>query len=209
MIKNAKQSGPKGMRKARLTKQRDVRIHAELWHSANCLLRAGQQHPRGSAHQFRASLVFRAFALEAFLNWMGQHLIAHWNYLERLKPIEKLTLVAGLTHVSIDYGARPWQIVRELFAFRNYLAHGKQENLAHEKSEERSDFLDEKLGEQLETNWEQFGTEANAIRALRDVEIIARTLYEAADMRHKSAGPYAPFAFGFQAHEAQLEQPQD
>lgn len=74
-----------------------MRIHAELWHTANCLLGAGQKEPKGSAHQFRASLVFRAFALEAFLNWLGYHLMPHWQYLERLKPREKLDLLTDLT----------------------------------------------------------------------------------------------------------------
>lgn len=71
-------------------------MHSELWHTSNCLLNAGQQSAEGSAHQFRASLVFRAFALEAFLNWLGPQLIPHWQYLERLKPREKLDLLTDL-----------------------------------------------------------------------------------------------------------------
>lgn len=58
-------------KKALVTKERDVRTHAELWHTSNCLLESGKQVREGSAHQFRASLVFRAFALEAYLNWQG------------------------------------------------------------------------------------------------------------------------------------------
>ena len=53
----------------------------------------------------------------------------HWEYLERLKPREKLDLLTDLTHVKPDYGSRPWQIVKELFDFRNDIAHGKPENL--------------------------------------------------------------------------------
>lgn len=191
-------------KKALVAKQRDVRTHAELWHTSNCLLRAGQEVREGSVHQFRASLVFRAFALEAFLNWQGQHLIAHWEYLERLKPGEKLDLLAELSHVTPNYGARPWQIVKDLYAFRNDIAHGKPENLNSETSEMWDESLDAKLGAFIQTDWERFCTEANAVRAQQDVSEIVKALYEGSDMRSKSEGPYAPFALGFQMHGAKL-----
>ena len=190
------------IRKAHVTKQRDVRIHAELWHTANCLLDTGQKAVEGSAHQFRASLIFRAFYLEAFLNWLGQHLVSHWSYLERLNPREKLDFLNGLIQATPDYGSRPWQIVKELFAFRNYLAHGKPENLKAEGVEDLNEFLDGKLGHIARTEWEQFGTEANAVRAKEDIEQIATLLYEKAKVKHE--GPLGPFSFGFQIHSARL-----
>jgi hypothetical protein len=54
---------------AQVTKKREVRTHAELWHTANCLLDTGQKEIKGSMHQFRAALVFQAFSVEALLNW--------------------------------------------------------------------------------------------------------------------------------------------
>jgi hypothetical protein len=53
-------------KKAHVKRQREVRIHAELWHTSDFLLEAGQLRAEGAAHQFRASLIFRAFFLEAF-----------------------------------------------------------------------------------------------------------------------------------------------
>jgi hypothetical protein len=179
-----------------------VRIHAELWHTSNCLLQAGQEEPKGSAHQFRASLIFRAFALEALLNWLGPKLIPHWNYLERLKPIEKLNLLADFIEAKPDYGARPWQIVKDLFGFRNAIAHGKSESLSDETTEDLDDFLDAKLGQYLQTSWELFSTEDNAVRAKEDVLKIATILYEKANVEHD--GPKGPFSFGFQIHGASL-----
>jgi hypothetical protein len=191
-------------KKAHITKRRDVRTHAELWHTSNCLLKAGQHQMEGSAHQFRASLVFRAFALEAFLNWLGQHLIPHWKYLERLKPTEKLDLLADLAHVKPDYGSRPWQVMKDLFGFRNDIAHGKPESLISETLEDLGEFLDGKLGEHIQTDWERFCTEENAVRAKEDIEKIANILYTAADMAKKQKGPLGPFAFGFQIHGAEV-----
>ena len=130
---------------------------------------------------------------------MGGYLIPHWSYLERLKPTEKLDLLTDLIHVTPDYGSRPWQIVRDLFAFRNYLAHGKPENLKTESMEDFDEFLDEKLGHIARTQREQFGTEANAVKAKEDIEQIANLLYEKADVKHDG-----PFASGFQIHSAEL-----
>lgn len=189
-------------KKARVTKTRDVRTHAELWRTADWLLEAGQRETRGSTHQFRASLVFRAFALEAFLNWLGQHLVPHWSYLERLKPKEKLDLLSDLIKVEPDYGSRPWQILKDLFGFRNDIAHGKPEKLDYEGVEDLNDFLDGKLGEVIRTDWEKFCTPENAIRAKEDVEKIASILYESANLKH--GGPLGPFASGFQVHSASL-----
>lgn len=191
-------------RKVRVTRGRDVRIHAELWHTSNCLLDAGQKQDEGSAHQFRASLVFRAFSLEALVNWLGQHLIPHWKYLERLKPREKLDLLCDLLHVKPDYGSRPWQIVNELFRFRNALAHGKPEALSHESLEEMDAFLDRRAGDFLRTEWEQFCTEQNAAKAREDVYEIGSLLFKEADKIKRIEGPRGPFLGGFQIYGAQL-----
>jgi hypothetical protein len=192
------------MKKARVTKKRDVRPHAEFWHTSNCLLRAGQKETQGSVHQFRASLVFRAFALEAFLNWVGEQLIPHWKYLERLKPKEKLDLLCDLIKVKPDYSARPWQVLKELFGFRNEIAHGKPEILSTDTLENLDDFLDGKLGQIIRIEWEQYCTEDNAVKAQKDVEEIANILYRGADMSKRVKGPIGPFTFGFQIHGASL-----
>src|SRR4051812_37108985 len=166
-------------RKARVTKERDVRIHAELWHTSNCLLQAGQREATGCAHQFRASIVFRAFYLEAFLNWLGPQLVPDWKGRERrLTPKEKLELLADVIHVRPDYGSRPWQSVKAIFDFRNLIAHGKPITLTDETLEHVDESLDGKLGEPLQTDWERFGTEENAVRAEEDIKQIALLLYE-------------------------------
>jgi hypothetical protein len=188
--------------KAHVTEKREVRIHSELWHTSNCLLEAGQKEREGAAHQFRASLVFRAFFLEAFLNWLGHYLVPHWSYLERLKPREKLDLLSDIIHVTPDYGSPPWQIVRDLFAFRNNLAHGKPETLLAESVGDVDDYLDGKLGNVAQTEWEKFGTEENAVRAKEDVEKIAILLYDKARVNHE--GLRGPFSFGFKIRSAKL-----
>jgi|ERR1700733_200799 len=189
-------------RLARVQKKRDVRIHAELWHTSNCLLRTGQERVEGSGHQFRASLIFRAFALEAFLNWLGPQLFPHWKYLERLTPREKLDLLADIIQVKPQYGSRPWQIVKDLFDFRNALAHGKPEDVSSEGYVALKDILESGKQDLVLTDWENFVTEKNATRAKEDVEKIATVLYKTANVKHE--GPRGPFSFGFQIRSASL-----
>lgn len=167
------------------------------------LLLHGQQEPKGSTHQFRASLVFAAFALEAYLNWLGQRQVPNWKYLDRLSPREKIEVNASHLGVKVDFGKRPWSIVTELFGFRNKLAHGKPEILEEATIEPLDDNLDKKLGILLSTKWEQFCTEHHAIRALEDVEAIATQLHTAAQFDHSESTH--PFFMGFQSHSASLD----
>jgi len=108
--------------------------------------------------------------------------------------------------VTPDYGSRPWQIVKDLFGFRNDIGHGKPENLSSDTFEDLDELLDGKLGQYVQTDWERFCTEENAVKAMEDVEKIATVLYEGANMKQKSAGPFDPFCFGFQTHGATIGQ---
>ena len=62
-----------------ITKARTVRIDSELWNTSEWLLKAGQERAIGYAHQFRTSLVFTAFALEAYLNHIGPLFLKTWG----------------------------------------------------------------------------------------------------------------------------------
>jgi hypothetical protein len=194
---------PETKRRARVTKSREVRVHGELWHTSRILLKHGKERPEGSTHQFRASLVFTAFALEAYLNWLGHTQVPNWKYLERLNPREKTEVVAGKLGVALDFGTRPWSIVKPLFGFRNDIAHGKPKLLESDTIEAFDENLDAKLGEFLRTEWEEFCTEQNAVRAREDVAAIAELLHCAATF--ESVESTDPFSTGFQLHGASLE----
>jgi hypothetical protein len=187
--------------KANLIKERDVRIHANLWHTSMCLLERGQEQERASFHQFMGSLVFTAFTLEAYLNWLGEKLFPHWKYLERLNPKEKLEVISDRLGVKVELGGRPWQVMKDLFNFRNDIAHGKPETLATEKVEQIDDDFDEKLGRPDQTRWERFCTRENAERAREDVGQMLETLHLAAKIEDPG-----PFFRGFRSHHAKVEE---
>ena len=117
--------------------------------------------------------------MEAYLNWLGDKVFPHWDYLERLNPKEKLAIIADQLKVSVDNGRRPWQTVKPLFGFRNDIAHGKPETVTTKSVGSIGGHLDQRLGHPARTEWENFCTRENAERAREDVEQILKQLHVA------------------------------
>jgi hypothetical protein len=181
-------------RKAKVSGERQVNMYAEMRHASRVILEKAQQDPEGAFYQWMASLVFTAFMLEAFLNYVGQNVFKCWSDLERkLSPLGKLNLITEKLGVEKDNGKRPFQTVSALFEFRNAVAHGKTIRL--EKTQIivvdlNGDSHHQHLRKSLETSWEQYCTLENAERVLEDIESICRTI-------HKVSGMKEPlFSFG-------------
>jgi hypothetical protein len=124
-------------------------------------------------------------------------LFGHWQYLERLRPKDKINLLADRLEVSIDYGVRPWQVLKQLFGFRNDIAHGKPEKLMSEEVDVLDRDLENSVNVFLRTEWEKFCTKENAERSRLDVKAIIETLHNAATLRTFGG----PFFSGLQSHE--------
>jgi hypothetical protein len=180
-------------------KEREVRTYAEMWHTSRCLLIKGQEQPEGSHHQFMASIVFAAFTLEAYLNHVGLKLFQCWNDLERLGPNEKLYLIAEHIGLEIQRDRRPWQVIKDLFGFRNDIAHGKSVKLTSKEIVPLDKHRDEGFPENIPTKWEKYCNQRNAERASEDVEGIIRTIHKAAKIINE-----APFAKGGQFRRSSL-----
>jgi len=160
---------------ASISIKREVRPHGYFLFTADCLLESGlEQKP---VPHFMASSVFSAFALEAYLNWLGGRLFPHWAYLERLKPTEKLALISDQLKLDIDSSRRPWQTVWRLFRFRNQMAHGKPEQLTGEVIVNPTGGPDKASLKALLTEWEKFATAEYARDAREDVQQIIEQLH--------------------------------
>jgi hypothetical protein len=190
-------------RKVNIKKKRHVVTYAELWHTSRSLLRQGQSQEEGSYHQFMGSLVFTAFSFEAYLNHIGPKVFRNWGALERLGPQEKLDLIAEKIDLPVDYGKRPWGIMKELFGFRNDVAHGKSIKIAEDRVVPLRD-ESESIREFAKTKWERFCTRQNAERARKDVEEMVRALHAKAEIKDEF-----PFVGGFQEALATLLEEQD
>jgi len=167
-------------RKVEVSSRREVFTYTEFWHTSYCLIELAKEDPKGSTHQFRASLVFTAFAFEAYLNHIGPKIFKSWDALERLSPKNKTNVIAEKIGVVVDFGQMPFQIIRELFKFRNDIAHGKsvvlegKDIVALEKFNENPHYLE------LRTEWEQSCTLENAENSRVQIEAVVHILHEAA-----------------------------
>ncbi len=178
-------------------KERKVRIDAELWHTSECLLKAGEEHELGSTHQFRASLIFTVFSFEAYLNHIGPSIFASWSEIEKkLSPQEKLSLLCERLVISPDWACRPWQSIKALVRFRNAIAHGRGEQLAEIHKESVQNYQ-RSLYEMPLAEWEKYGSQENAQRAREDVLQVAELLQaKTGNFEH------LPFFFGMQSGTA-------
>ena len=181
------------------TKERQVRTYAEMWHTSRCLLKKGQDERLGSKHQFMASLVFTAFALEAYLNHVGAKLFKSWNDLERLGPKEKLNVIAERVGLDTDHGTRPWQVMKDLFGFRNDIAHGKTTQIVTREEVPFHKYKEESVPVFAATKWEKYCTQRNAERAREDVEAIVHAIHSASGIQDEH-----PFVQGLQIGSTSL-----
>jgi hypothetical protein len=187
----------KSKAKVIIQKEREVNTYADMWHTSHCLLDKGIEDQKGCYHQFMASLVFTAFTLEAYFNHIGPQLFKCWSDIERLGPKEKLNIIAERLGVRIEYGKRPWQVMKNLFGFRNDIAHGKSQIIKIEETVPHREFSDVLLGERVQTEWEKYCTQANARKAREDVEAIINELHRIGKFK-----PDYPFFTGNQSHSA-------
>ena len=191
-------------KKAKVTKKRALIAYAEFWHTANMLIDAGNRKQKGWMHLFRAALVFRAFALEAALNHIGDKVIKCWGMIERkLGPDQKIALIAEQLKIPTDFGASPWQIVGELFRYRNWLAHGKTSTVEEVYEENAHEYMEPRFFEFTKADFEKFETEENLERVGKDTYKVITLLHEKAGIKDE-----IPFATGMQeASSTLLENP--
>ena len=136
--------------------------YAHLLNGARSLYQSALDHPEGSSHCRVSAVLFSAFAVEAYLNHIGEDQLPFWEFVERkLSWSDKLRLIGSQFGLNIEDGKRPFQTVKKVFAFRDKLAHGKTH---HGKIDTR------KRGEPpMDPEWlSEFTSDAAVKRALDD-----------------------------------------
>ena len=193
-------SGYKQKKKFRISTERTVYTYAEIWRASYWTKDKAEKETEGSYFQIMASLVFTAFAFEAYLNHLGEKTFSCWDDLESLSPKKKLNVIAEKLKIELNYGERPFQTINELFEFRNDIAHGKTVILKSET------IINDKVGNEdkylhnfIEPNWEKYCTLENITRARRDIESVMRSLHNVSAIKDEPL-----FNTGYQAGSAQL-----
>lgn len=146
----------------------------------------------GSFYFLMSAGVFAAFAAEAYFNHLGSVTIPYWASLERLSPISKAEV---LSHEVLGkpplWGRRPFQSLKDAFALRDQLAHGRTQTVSYK---DRMMFLrtDEEHPEP-ETPWERLCKPKNVERIVTDVEAIIELFATARDPK---ARPFSMLSTG-------------
>ena len=164
--------------KAIVNRNRDVNMFAELSHGHRVLVENTLEQRDGYLYEAMSCLIVAAFKFEAFLNNIGDQLFPFWAELERLPSRNKLAVIAKHLELDLNFGARPYQTVTELFKARDQLAHGKPRSLSHKKVEAGT--REELRRKRPLTEWESLCTIEFAQRAYDDTEEIAETLWASA-----------------------------
>lgn len=177
----------------RISKARQIITYCDFWNTSRFLLENGKCDVRGSYYQFLGSLVFSAFAFEAFLNHIGENLFSSWPELERkLSHRAKLALIAERLNFAVDYGRQPWQTVPKLFGFRDKVAHGKNEMLRLEKVVPHDGRYEELMHEFMFADWQKYANDRNASDVRKYLEKIMVKIHGLADIEDDvlfSSGP--------------------
>jgi hypothetical protein len=184
-------------RSVKASRERTIHTHAELWHASNVVLKSGEQIAKGSVWQFLASAIFTAFAFEAYLNHVGPQVYERWEDVDRLSPVAKLDLICTL--LKVKKGSEV-STIKELFNFRNKIAHGRTRTVRDEKVIRPED-VDPHFSDIPRDGWEKLIRDKKfAVRARKHVEVLATRISSAiGDQR-------GPFAYGLSTGMAALDE---
>ena len=107
------------------------------------------------------------------MNHLGAQRFRCWSGLERLPVESKLLLLLEELEQNPDFSRRPFATVKEMFRFRNALAHGRSEDI--KETNEQKLLIDERA-RYPETDWETRCTLKTAMRFREGAEAIMRQL---------------------------------
>jgi hypothetical protein len=158
-------------------KETHYKPHADFYQAASDQLK----HIEDKAYEPYASLLsvllLSAFALEAYLNFIGPTVEPGWDDFDKCPTLAKLRHICSVLGVAIDFGSSPFQSASEVFKFRNKMAHPRDEEVVAEY-EDRVGHFEKSFYEQPKPKWLAFATEDNAKRCHADIGKIIKVLNE-------------------------------
>lgn len=149
--------------------------------AAKNLLRLAHSIEEGSFYWSMAAVVFAAFTYEAFLNMTGQKILSteEWAKIDRASWRRKHRALSEHLSLHVDFISRPGSTLAEIFEFRNYVAHGREEELLL-NGVTIADLRPLTLHEATSAEWEKKCTPEYAEIALEDVRTTGVKICDAA-----------------------------
>ena len=149
--------------------------------AARLALEEGNKNEEGQFFHSMNTIVYSAFALEAFFNHLGEHFYDDWSKRERKLP-KKKKFTTFLKKCNIDYSLNkePFNSAIEAFTFRDQLAHGKTEEINISKTVELSE--QEERFFTIENDWTEFCKIENANRIFENTKELISTMFKEAGL---------------------------
>lgn len=136
-------------------------------------IKDGTARLEGSRYEWMTANLFSAFSLEAYLNDLGPKRFHCWRDIEYLPVESKLNLLLENLTQSPDFSRRPLGTWKEIFRFRDALAHGRSEQ-AKESSEQK--LLPDESPRYPQVDWEAQCNRQTSVRFREDANAIIKHL---------------------------------
>ncbi|HIP01876.1 MAG TPA: hypothetical protein EYN44_20070 [Marinobacter salarius] len=163
--------------------------------SAGFALESARASSEGQFFNSMSVLIYSAFAMEAFFNHLGSHLSENWESEERkISKWQKFRDFNCQLNLSRDLDSRPYLSVFEAFNFRDYLAHGRTEEIKKEEVVEISE--DEVQFYMIGSKWMETCTLEKAEEIFADIKSVITEMYKASGLGELPFSQYHSSAYG-------------
>lgn len=169
------------MKKVIFEGSKEIRTYYDLNHGADTLIWIAEEFPKGSNYTIMSILLLRTFTFEAYLNHLGAKTFEFWAEVDSIRVMDKYILLCKHLKLFPDYSKRPYQTLKQLFKFRNAIAHGRSELLKKTEVLHISSSGDP-YDHIPKAAWKEYGTINNAKKAKKDVELIIKELHQCAGL---------------------------
>tara|TARA_R110000868_G_scaffold25293_7_gene98661 strand:- start:46 stop:618 length:573 start_codon:yes stop_codon:yes gene_type:complete len=167
------------MKNAQVRGEQTTITFAYMHKGARFMLNLAEDSQEGQLYTTISALVYCAFTLEAYLNHLGKLKNDDWEKIERrYSKIDKYKKFASAGNINFDeFRNRPYRTLKELFGFRDRMAHGRTTT----ESVNVSIYMPTDHLPQIyaDKSWKSFATVENARIAIEDVETIVKELHSA------------------------------
>ena len=185
----------KAMTKAQIRGRSKTITFVYMHIGAKHMLELAEASSEGQLYTAMGALMYCAFTLEAFINHLGALSDADWKRRSSKKSAkDKLKALAKEVGVKVDFGKQPYSTMRNLFAFRDKIAHGRT---THEKVDKFIKLDGPRLPQIAgDTEWLAFATIENARQAVKDVETMVKQIHKVSGF---TGNPFGSSGGGFYA----------
>lgn len=89
-------------------------------------LQESERTEQNPFHSAMSCIIFSAFTMEAFLNYVGSCVFDFWDELERhLTSVNKINVICSQLKIRPDFSDRPFQSLEQAFNLKYYLNQGR------------------------------------------------------------------------------------